>query len=496
MTAGGAPVAVHTLDEAAAILRVKPSWLERQAAARRIPFTMLGGSYRFTAEHLAAIVRQYEQQPVMASADDVARSCAARRGNPAAERYQESSHCGPARGVPPNPWEKTCRTRKSAGISGGHAGVAPAESWNPSPDSGRARLRRIMAATRKQRYATIRILIRERGSSALRTGLIGGIRRSTWSLRLLSNYRYQIEVNILPEFGHRPLDSLTPEEIAAWEMRLTNEGGYAHRTARDARSTLATILNDAVPRYIQSNPAERKRGKGRKGLRRIAKRERAEKVWPTPLQALLIAERCAALSGQDTDFVMNIYVAYTGSRWSEVIGLLPECVHDDQVAIDWKLYELNGRFYRGRPKDGSMRPADLPPFLAQLLAGHLATAGSLKCTCRNTEQPWCPGAEYVFLGPGRGHFRRSNYSERFFRPAADGWYLPRNGKSPRPAVPVLVTECDSFPGRPVPPWPAATPGEDFMPPTGRGLPRLVSDEHTARCAVCGRAWPRRMQTER
>jgi len=38
----------------------------------------------------------------------------------------------------------------------------------------------------------------------------------------LSNYRYQIEVNILPEFGHRSLESLTPEEIAAWEIRLTN----------------------------------------------------------------------------------------------------------------------------------------------------------------------------------------------------------------------------------------------------------------------------------
>ena len=49
-------LAVYTIDEAAVILRVKPSWLERQAAARKIPFTMLGGSYRFTADHLAAIV--------------------------------------------------------------------------------------------------------------------------------------------------------------------------------------------------------------------------------------------------------------------------------------------------------------------------------------------------------------------------------------------------------------------------------------------------------
>jgi excisionase family DNA binding protein len=74
MTSGEAPVAVHTLDEAAVILRVKPSRLERQAAARRIPFTMLGGSYRFTAEHLAAIVLQYEQRPVMASPDESART--------------------------------------------------------------------------------------------------------------------------------------------------------------------------------------------------------------------------------------------------------------------------------------------------------------------------------------------------------------------------------------------------------------------------------------
>ncbi len=58
----GVPV-VHTVAEAASILRVKESWLERQAAARKVPFTMLGGCYRFTAEHLAEIVRLNEQVP-------------------------------------------------------------------------------------------------------------------------------------------------------------------------------------------------------------------------------------------------------------------------------------------------------------------------------------------------------------------------------------------------------------------------------------------------
>jgi integrase len=309
-------------------------------------------------------------------------------------------------------------------------------------------------------------------------------------LATLSNYRYRIEAHILPEFGDRTLESLTPEEINVWEKQLVARG-YARSTASDARATLTNLLGDAVPRYIQVNPSVRRTGKGRKGQRRIERHEKAEKAWPTPLQALLVAERCAALSGQDLDFLMILYVAFTGSRWSEVMGLRPEFVRGDQVTIAWKLYELNGRFYKGRPKDGSIRPVDLPPFLAQMLAEHLAEDGNRSCTCRNREAPWCSGDEYVFLGPEQGHFRRSNYAERFFRPAADAWYLPRGGKDPRPALPVLVTDPDQFPGRPVSPWPIAVPGEVFRPPTGRGYVRLINDEQRGRCSGCGRGLLRR-----
>lgn len=45
------------------MLRVRRSWLERQAANRKIPFTMLGGSYRFTSAHLAQIVEIFESKP-------------------------------------------------------------------------------------------------------------------------------------------------------------------------------------------------------------------------------------------------------------------------------------------------------------------------------------------------------------------------------------------------------------------------------------------------
>jgi excisionase family DNA binding protein len=65
MITGGASITVHTLDEAAAILRVRRGWLQRRAAARKIPFTMLGGAYHFTAEHIAEIVRINEKLPVV-----------------------------------------------------------------------------------------------------------------------------------------------------------------------------------------------------------------------------------------------------------------------------------------------------------------------------------------------------------------------------------------------------------------------------------------------
>lgn len=54
---------VHTVAEAAAILRVKESWLRRKAANRAIPFTMLSGAYHFTPEHLAEIVQLNEKRP-------------------------------------------------------------------------------------------------------------------------------------------------------------------------------------------------------------------------------------------------------------------------------------------------------------------------------------------------------------------------------------------------------------------------------------------------
>lgn len=85
---------LHTTGEAAEILRVRQSWLERQAAARRVPFTMLGGSYRFTDDHLEAIIRLFEKVPGTEAPPK--RASAARRS-----RMADSRHATTTNGVMP-----------------------------------------------------------------------------------------------------------------------------------------------------------------------------------------------------------------------------------------------------------------------------------------------------------------------------------------------------------------------------------------------------------
>ncbi|MER7275847.1 helix-turn-helix domain-containing protein [Dactylosporangium sp. NPDC000244] len=54
---------LHRPAEVAKILDCSEWWVKEQARKRRIPFAWIGGSYRFTDEHLAEIIRIFEVRP-------------------------------------------------------------------------------------------------------------------------------------------------------------------------------------------------------------------------------------------------------------------------------------------------------------------------------------------------------------------------------------------------------------------------------------------------
>jgi hypothetical protein len=55
---------LHTVAEAAGILKVRESWLKTKAAARLIPCTFVGKHLQFSDDDIAEIMRVGARQPV------------------------------------------------------------------------------------------------------------------------------------------------------------------------------------------------------------------------------------------------------------------------------------------------------------------------------------------------------------------------------------------------------------------------------------------------
>jgi hypothetical protein len=55
---------LHTVAEAAGILKVRESWLKTKASARLIPCTFVGKHLRFSYDDIAEIMRIGSRQPV------------------------------------------------------------------------------------------------------------------------------------------------------------------------------------------------------------------------------------------------------------------------------------------------------------------------------------------------------------------------------------------------------------------------------------------------
>ena len=249
-----------------------------------------------------------------------------------------------------------------------------------------------------------------------------------------------------------------------------------------------TILGDAAaarPPLIPFNPAVRPRNRGRRTGRKLDRSP--QRAWATPLEVLLAAERAALLAGRDDEFTVLVTIAYTGMRWGETIGLERDLLRPRLINVEWQLREIKGRFHRLPPKDDSYRstnweplvPVDLPAFLGGLLAAQAEKHGRQRCAC--TREHGGTG-QYMFYSPEGGHYRRSNFARRVFRPACDGRYEPVRGRPGK----LVVVDATAWPGIPVASWLRAVPGKPFTPPSGRGAPHLVSPDGTGHCPACGR----------
>lgn len=226
--------------------------------------------------------------------------------------------------------------------------------------------------------------------------------------RTEQNYRQRWRNHIQPRWGDAALASITSLNAHAWAKKLRARG-LAPVTVDGIMKVFTMMLADAVDeKLLAANPIRPRR----RGRRRHTGGTR-EKTWAEPTQTLDVADQASAWYGP-WGGVLIVTGAWTGARWGELTGLRrPNLhLHDDDtgnLVIDphtGALHEdSDGRLWLGPPKtEESARTISLPPFLVRQLRAHLET---------HTH-------EHVFITVERQLHRRSNFSRRAMRPAADG----------------------------------------------------------------------------
>ena len=231
----------------------------------------------------------------------------------------------------------------------------------------------------------------------------------------LAQYRSLTRTHILPRWGATAINEISGIAVNAWAKKL--RARYAAATVTTIVKILSMMLADAADeRLIPANPIRPLR-RGRRHHQPVT-----EAVWATPDQAVAVALNAARLTTPDVGLLM-ITAAWTGARWGELTGLHRANTHLTPTAPARSpstpvgaLHEVDGQLFLGPPKTAeSARTIALPPFLAVLLRQHLDSHRH----------------RHVFVTADGAFLRRSNFSRRAMRPAADG-----TTHRPRPAIAV------------------------------------------------------------
>ncbi|MDP3949504.1 site-specific integrase [Microbacterium sp.] len=155
-------------------------------------------------------------------------------------------------------------------------------------------------------------------------------------------------IHVQPAWGERKIGTIRHSEVAAWVAKLGLE--KSPTTVKRCYGVLAAILDGAVrDRRLQSNPA--------RDVKTPRKKLKA-RGYLTHVQVERLAE-----ASTYPDFVR--FLAYTGLRWGEAIGL--EARHIDvrrrRLNIEVNAVIVNGHIELGTPKPHERRSVVYPAFL-------------------------------------------------------------------------------------------------------------------------------------
>jgi integrase len=316
----------------------------------------------------------------------------------------------------PNGWRaRFLRPDKSYGTQSGFTSRTAAKKWGEEQE---ALIKRRLWIDPRDAETPFEI-VTEKWHDAFRKRLARGT---------LAKYRSQLDNHIIPQWGTWPSIAIFNgyADIQEWVSELHED--YEESTVCSIFALFSTVLNFAVnDKLIPANPCS--------AIKVTTGEFEAERLIATPVQVLRAAMRLYRTSMGLAGFVLCLLDAYTGARWSELVGQQRHEYNDMARAITIRepLNEVNGAVSKGgrsvaadaapepmpvpsgrrprRPKKDARpktpagrRDVELPPSIATFY----------EMLMKDHEHP------FVICTPEGRPLRRSNFRQRYWRPAWDG----------------------------------------------------------------------------
>lgn len=178
--------------------------------------------------------------------------------------------------------------------------------------------------------------------------------------RSIISKRQMIEQKILPYFGRKRMDEITPAEILKWQNEMMSNG-YKDTYLRMIQNQMTALFNHAEKYYgLKVNPCKKIEKMGRSNAREL-------NFWTKDEFDIFIG----SFSEEERMYKLIFEVLFwTGCRCGEMLGLFYEDLdfRNNTINISKTFYRRNKQDYLTSPKtESSNRKVTVPEFLMKEL---------------------------------------------------------------------------------------------------------------------------------
>ena len=176
--------------------------------------------------------------------------------------------------------------------------------------------------------------------------------------RTLKNKKYMISSHVIPYFGKKKMNEVTPSDIIAWQNEIRDNNDFSPAYLRMLQNQVTAIFSHAQRIYsLSNNPCKRVKKMGKSDGRSLT-------FWTEEEYQKFID----TFDPKSRHYVMFELLFWTGCREGEMLALTM-----DDIDVEKRQMHINKTFFRSKGKDiitepkteNSIRTIDLPDFLIE-----------------------------------------------------------------------------------------------------------------------------------